>query len=268
VLRHPLAVSLTRATANSGATAAPPTRNASRAATRGRALVELNQVTVRAGNKRLLEEVSWTIRPGERWLFIGHNGAGKTTLLSLLQGDHPQAHSVDFRLFGHRLGATHTLWQARRRIGWMSPELLLHHPPGWTVFDVVCGGFANALGLHHRPSAHQRRRVREWLKQLGLASRATDPLGALPVGEQRLALLARAVVKRPRLLLLDEPCQGLDATQRDRLLHAVDVLAHDPRLALVFVTHHPDERPRCITHRLALRAGRVVEAGPLRGRRS
>jgi molybdate transport system ATP-binding protein len=229
----------------------------------GRVLVELNNVTIRAKGKRLLDRVTWTIRAGERWLFVGHNGAGKTTLLSLLQGDHPQAYSEDLKLFGKSVSATHTLWQARQRIGWMSPELLLHHPPNWTVLDVVCSGFANSIGLHHRPTRHQRRLALRWMNKLGFTPLADEPLGALCLGDQRLVLLARAAVKRPRLLLLDEPCQGLDAAQRDRLLGIVDGLARDTALAVVFVTHHPDERPSCITHRLSLRAGRIVEAEPI-----
>src|ERR1019366_8811940 len=173
------------------------------------------------------------------------NGAGKTTLLNLIQGDHPQAYSQNIRLFGQSTESTQTLWQARQQLGWMSPELHQHYPSHWPILDVVVSGFFNTIGLYQTGTRRQRALALQWLHDLGLGRQAQAVLSDLPFGDQRLVLLARAAVKQPRLLILDEPCQGLDAVQRWKLLAAVDRVVAQADTSLLFVTHHPGERPRC-----------------------
>lgn len=225
-------------------------------------LVELRDVSVVAGRKRILWRLTWTIRRGEQWALFGPNGAGKTTLLNLIQGDHPQAYAQDLRLFGRASDSTQAVWEARRQIGWLSPELHFHYPPDWPVLDVVCSGYFNSLGLFESCSRRQRAAARRWLTELNLAGESQRCFGELSFGRQRLVLLARAVVKRPRLLILDEACQGLDAPQRRAVLAAVDHLVAQTGASLIFTTHHAGERPRCITRVLRLKAGRVVRGGP------
>jgi molybdate transport system ATP-binding protein len=221
------------------------------------ALVELNHVTVRLGNQRILDDVTWTMRRGEHWALLGPNGSGKTTLLSLIQGDNPQAYALDLRLFGRKPETTQTLWQMRRRIGWLSPELHLHYPAGWLCLDVVCSGFFNTAGLYEPCGSRQRAAARNWLRRFGLAGQAKKAFGELSLGDQRLVLLARAMVKKPKLLVLDEPCQGLDAAHRLSILGTVDKVIRQTRAGLLFVTHHAREMPACITHLLKLKSGRV-----------
>ena len=230
----------------------------------GEPLVELCHVTVTGARRRILHDLTWTLREGECWALLGPNGAGKTTLLNLIQGDHPQAYAQDIRLFRRRTDSTQALWRARQHIGWMSPELHQHYPAGWEIADVVCSGFFNSVGLHQSCSRHQRATVRQWLLDLGLAKHARTPFGELSFGQQRLVLLARAAVKQPRLLILDEPCQGLDTAQRRTLLGAVDRVVTQTGASLILVSHHEDELPRCITHVLRLAAGCIREAGPKR----
>jgi molybdate transport system ATP-binding protein len=222
--------------------------------------VRMSDVTIRYGARPILSRVSWTLRNGERWALLGPNGSGKTTLLSLIQGDNPQAYSNDIRLFGIAPDSTSALWRARRLIGRLSPELHLHYPLGWTCLDVVCSGFDDAMGLHQPVSPPRRRQARSWLRRLGFAGREAAPLEELSLAEQRLVLLARAFVKRPRLLILDEPCQSLDRGHRRRVLETIDELVRETGASLVFVTHHRRELPACITHVLRLRAGCVVQA--------
>jgi molybdate transport system ATP-binding protein len=222
-------------------------------------LVEFHNVTVTSGRKDILREVTWTLRDGECWALFGPNGAGKTTLLNLIQGDHPQVYAQNIRLFGQNTESTQALWQMRQRLGWMSPELHQHYPGEWETGAVVCSGFFNTVGLYEACSRAQRKAARQWLLDLGLAAHAKEPFGELPFGQQRLVLLARAAVNCPRLLILDEPCQGLDAKQRRTLLAVVDRVVTQTGASLIFVTHHAKEIPRCITHVLKLKRGRICE---------
>jgi molybdate transport system ATP-binding protein len=152
---------------------------------------------------------------------------------------------------------TATLWRLRRKIGWLSPELHLHYPAGWACLDVVCSGFFNQIGLYEPCTSRQRAAARGWLRRLGLAHRAEQSFWELSLGDQRLVLLARAVVKKPKLLILDEPCQGLDLAHRRSLLAAVDRLIRQTRAGLIFVTHHAREMPACVSHVLELKSGRI-----------
>ena len=225
-------------------------------------LIELNHATIQPGRNRILDDVSWTMRRGEHWALLGPNGSGKTTLLSLIQGDHPQAYAQDIRWFGARLHSTATLWRTRRKIGWVSPELQLHYPPGWSVLQVVCSGFFDSVGLFQSCTRRQRASALAWLREFGLDARADHPFSELPLGDQRLVLLARAVVKKPKLLILDEPCQGLDAAHRHTVLTELDRLVARTGAGLIFVTHHAREMPACITHVLQLKRGCVEQCRP------
>ena len=258
VLQHPLARELKPASASPHhrrSSSKTPARKATSVP-----LVELNHVTVRLGHQRILDDVTWTMRRGEHWALFGPNGSGKTTLLSLIQGDNPQAYALDLRLFGRKPETTQTLWHLRRRIGWLSPELHLHYPPGWSCLDVVCSGFFNTVGLYEPCTSRQRAAARHWLRRFGLADRPKKSFGELSLGDQRLVLLARAMVKKPKLLVLDEPCQGLDAAHRRSILATVDRLIGQTRAGLIFVTHHAKEMPACITHVLKLKSGRIQQS--------
>jgi len=274
VLKHPLARELAASLSFLGA--AKRSEAGSSAQTRenpSAPLVELSHVTVRLGNQRILDDITWAMRPGENWALVGPNGSGKSTLLSLIQGDNPQAYALDIRLFGRKPESTQTHWRLRRRIGWLSPELHLHYPEGWSCLNVVCSGFFNTVGLYEPCASRQRAAARNWLRRFGLARHAASSFGELSLGDQRLVLLARAMVKKPKLLVLDEPCQGLDAAHRQTILATVDKVIRQTRACLIFVTHHANEMPACITDVLALKHGRIhnrrkkrVAGGRRRGR--
>ena len=226
----------------------------------GEAIVDLREVTVRYGSVIALDRVTVRIAAGERWSITGPNGAGKTTLLSLILADHPQAYANHVEVFGRRRGAGESIWEVKARIGWVSPELHAHHPQHVRALDVVGSGFFASIGLHGPLGREQEARARALLESFVPGS-AGRMLGELSHGTQRLVLLARALVSDPPLLVLDEPCHGLDAAARLRVLEAIDT-ALGERTALVFVTHHPDELPSSISHVLELRAGRVLRSGP------
>jgi len=232
--------------------------------------VRLRNVTVRYGRTVILRDLNWTIRAGESWALLGPNGSGKTTLLSLILGDNPQVYTNDIVVFGRPRGTGESVWEIKRHIGWVSPDLHLHFNDSATCFEVVASGFHDTMGLFHPVSARQRTAARRWLARFQLLACARQPLFSLSAGLQRMVLLARALVKRPRLLILDEPCQGLDAAHRDLFVRAVDALIRARAATVIYVTHRPAEIPPSIQRVLRLPAGRAGRAGirpPLRAHR-
>jgi molybdate transport system ATP-binding protein len=215
-------------------------------------LVRLRNVTVRYGDTVILRDINWTVRAGESWALLGPNGSGKTTLLSLILGDNPQVYTNDIVLFGRPRGSGESVWDIKRHIGWVSPELHLHFNASATCFEVVASGFHDTVGLFQPPTARQRTAARRCLARFQLLAYAGRPLFSLSAGLQRMVLLARALVKQPRLLILDEPCQGLDSAHRDSFLRAVDALIRARAVTAIYVTHRPDEIPPAITRVLRL----------------
>ncbi|HTX80531.1 MAG TPA: ATP-binding cassette domain-containing protein [Streptosporangiaceae bacterium] len=208
----------------------------------------------------LLDEVSVTIRAGEHWALLGPNGAGKSTLLQIMATyAYPTRGNVD--VLGHRLGRVN-VFTLRPRIGHVSP----HHrvDPQRTVREVVLTGVTGTIQLVQRrdTSAAELARASVLMELMGLAGRTDTPWQVLSQGERSRALIARALMAQPQLLLLDEPAAGLDVAGREQLLASVDELRQrQPGLATVLVTHHLEELPASTTHALLLRGGRMLAAG-------
>ena len=237
---------------------AVPAGKARDRATKAQTLVQMRNVSVSYAGVQILDRVDWSVRAGENWALLGSNGAGKTTLLSLILGDNPQAYANDVTLFGVRRGSGESIWDIKKRIGWVAPELHLYYPKNVPCLEVVCSGFYDVTGPCRRCSSQQRETAREWLQRLGMLRVGELEFGALSEGEQRLILIARALVKGPELLVFDEPCQGLDAANRDQVLRLVDAIGEHAASNLIYVSHHRDALPGIITHELRLEAGRVV----------
>ena len=219
-------------------------------------VIHLSDVTVTHAGHTILDRVSWSVRAGERWAVLGPNGSGKTTLLSLLCGDHPQAYSNDVRLFGRRRGTGETIWDVKRNVGLLSPEFHLYFTEPLTATRAAATGFFDALT--DRPTTEEQDRVVAGLfGDFGISHLAKRQFKTLSTGEQRLVLLARALVKRPPLLILDEPFQGMDADSTARCRDWLD-RELSPSQTLLFVTHEPAELPRSVTRTLRLDRGRVV----------
>jgi molybdate transport system ATP-binding protein len=229
-----------------------------------KALVSMENVNVSYNGTKVLRQVSWTVRENEQWALLGPNGAGKTTLLSLILADNPQAYANDITLFGRRRGSGESIWEIKQHIGWVAPELHLYYPRGATCLDVVCSGWFDSVGLYRQSSSDQREAAVSWLQRFGLAKCAEKAFAQVSEGEQRLVLIARALVKSPTLIVLDEPCQGLDAGNRDRVLQAIDGIGSRPNTSMIYVTHRADELPQSITHMLRLNEGQVVSQAPIR----
>lgn len=237
-------------------TVTPSGGRAGRPATRSRppgdCLVRFNNLTLRYGERLVLDRLNWTIRAGESWALVGPNGSGKTTLLSLIAGDNPQAYAHDVEVFGRRRGTGESIWDLKRQIGWISPELQLHFDTEISCFDAVGSGFHETTGLYEPLHPRQRQAARACLREFGLGDRGGQALASLSPGWQRIVLLARAAVKRPKLLIADEPCQGLDARHRRMVISALDRLIRTTRVSVIVATHRPDELPRAVKHVLRL----------------
>jgi molybdate transport system ATP-binding protein len=214
-------------------------------------LVKLEDVTVRYGERLILDRLSWEVRPGERWALLGPNGAGKSTVISLLNGDNPQAYSQKITLFDRRRGTGESIWDLKRRIGYVSPELLQYFPGQPTCLQAVASGFGDTLALG-RPTPGQLATAQAWLAVLHLADFATQPLRQAPASVQRLCLVARALVKNPPLLLLDEPGQGLDAAQQPYFKAVLETICAVSPVALVYVSHYAADIPASVTRVLEL----------------
>ncbi len=211
-------------------------------------LVEMRGTSVHYGDQTIFRGLNWTMRSGENWLILGPNGAGKTTLLKLIAGDHAQTYANDIRLFGRPRGSGETIWEIKNRIGLVSSEFQIRYRKPISALDTVISGFFDSVGLYRRAEPGQIAAARRWLAVLGMADKAGTPVTHLSYGEQRLILIARSMVKNPELLILDEPCQGLDVANRDRVLTLADRIGGQTATNLLFVTHHPDEAPDCISH--------------------
>jgi molybdate transport system ATP-binding protein len=219
-------------------------------------IIELTNVNVSYGDKAILRDVSWTVRKGERWALLGPNGSGKTTLLSLIGGDHPQAYANEVRLFGRRRGTGESIWDIKRQLGMVSPELHLYFSMPLNVTQVITTGFFDVL-VPRQTTPEQDAQVQQLLAEFDFTAHALRPFARLSTGEQRFVLVLRALVKQPPLLFLDEPFQGLDRVMIERLKKWLDTCL-TPEQTLIFVTHYEGEIPTCVTRRLLLNLGTVI----------
>lgn len=213
--------------------------------------IMLNDGVVSYNDRPILHHLSWRVNPGEHWQIVGPNGAGKSTLLSLITGDHPQGYSNDLTLFGRRRGSGETIWDIKKHIGYVSSSLHLDYRVSTTVRNVILSGYFDSIGIYQAVSDKQRKLAQQWLDIAGFNAKTADaPFHSLSWGQQRLALIVRALVKHPTLLILDEPLQGLDPLNRQLIRRFVDVLIGEGETQLLFVSHHASDAPSCITHRL------------------
>ncbi len=215
-------------------------------------LVAMKNVTVRYGEITVLDGLNWVMRTGENWAVVGPNGSGKTTLLDLINGDNPQAYANEIYLFGNRKGSGETIWEMKSHIGTVSARLQLQYRKGISTFEVVASGLFDSIGVYRAINPDECDRIRHWMERLDLGDLANRVFNQLSYGERRMVLIARAMVKSPRLLILDEPCEGLDEDHRRRVLKLINDIGSKTGTHLIFVTHYPHEIPPCITHTLSL----------------
>jgi molybdate transport system ATP-binding protein len=220
------------------------------------AIIKMENVSIRYGERNVIENFNWQVKKGEKWLLKGANGVGKSSLLNLITGDHPQAYSNGIWLFGKKRGSGESIWDIKKKTGYVSVELQACYDKTIFCFDAIASGFFDTIGLYKKLTSVQHNKVIEWLDALQLTSEDFyKPLYKFSNGVQRLIMLARALVKDPPLLILDEPCQGLDFAQRDWFLSFLNTHSGEGK-TLIYVTHAEEEVPEIIEKVLELKAGR------------
>ena len=215
-------------------------------------VVELRDATIGYGSRTIFEHLDWSVRSGEGWNVTGRNGSGKSTLLSLVCADNPRAYALDLTLFDRRRGTGESIWDIKRHIGYLSPEMHRAFADDVAAVDVVASGLFDAVGGGRRITEELRATARPWMAALGAEALADRSFVRLSSGEQRLVLLARAFVKDPDLLILDEPFQGLDPAVRTRAKSVVEAFCRRENKTLLFVTHYPELLPATINRTLHL----------------
>lgn len=213
-------------------------------------IVHLDKVNIGYGNRRILKDLEWTIKKGEKWALSGENGAGKSTLLSLICADNPQSYTCDITLFGKKRGTGESIWDIKKHIGYVSPEMFRSYLKNLPVIEIVASGLFDTVGLYRRPKPEQLAICEWWLDIFGIADLKERNFLQLSSGEQRLVLLARAFVKDPDLLILDEPLHGLDNYQCRLVKDIIEAFCHRKDKTLIMVTHYQEELPISITHSL------------------
>lgn len=208
---------------------------------------ELRHCDVRYGSTVILHDVSWTVAAGERWALLGENGSGKSTLLSLVYADNPQGYSNDISIFDRRRGRGESIWDIKRRIGYISPEMHLYFNNGEDTLTVVASGLHDNVGCFRRITPEMGSLAQQWLDALGIGHTARRIFRTLSSGEQRMALLARTFIKNAPLLILDEPLHGLDMMQKRLVAAAIARMLRSENRTIIYVTHYEAEIPPEIT---------------------
>ena len=217
-------------------------------------LVQMTNVNVSWSENHVLRDLNWTVNKGEHWLIQGPNGSGKTTLLELITGDNMQVFCNDVKLFGTKRGSGETIWDIKKRLGIVSYRLHVEYRMlgGTSLQNVIISGFRDSIGLYEAAKDSEIALAKKWLALRGFAGRENESFGNLSYGEQRAILILRSAVKSPELLILDEPCHGLDENFRAKILHLMELIGEGSTTTMLHVTHDPTEILPCEKHVLQL----------------
>jgi len=216
--------------------------------------VRMEKVTVVHGGREIISNLDWVVEQGENWKISGPNGCGKSTLVNLVTGDHPQCYSNEVTVMGMKRGSGESIWDVKSYVGIVSPSLHQQHRVGTTALGVVASGFFDSVGIYQEVPRELLKAAECWLDLVGMTAWKDQIFRSLSYGQQRLLLVARALVKQPPLLILDEPCQGLDGMNRALVLEVIDRIVERGLTQILYITHEPEDRLRCLTHELRYEA--------------
>ena len=236
----------------STATVLPPPRARAWQVPHDQPLIDMAGVSVSYNDVAVLTDIHWRFDWHQHCCISGPNGAGKSTLLSLIYGDNHKGYGQPLTLFGRRRGSGESVWEIKEKFGLVSTQLQLNHTDRTRVIEVIASGLYDSIGLYRECSGQDRDLALQWLTAMELETVAHKPFNQLSFGQQRLALVARAMVKSPLILILDEPCIGLDAAHRQQILALIDQIAQRGETHILYVSHTAGEQPSCITQQLTL----------------
>lgn len=203
-------------------------------------LIRMHEVSVSYDEKNILQKINWEVKKNEFWKLSGPNGSGKTTILSMVYGDNPKAYGTELYIFGNRKGTGETVWEIKEKIGYFSPSLTEMFQKRNSVLEMIISGLYDSIGLYQKPSARERYIGREWLKVIGLENREKEIFLELSHAEKRMVLIARAMIKHPPLLILDEPSTGLDDAGVRKLTGLINQIAKESNTAIIYVSHRAE----------------------------
>lgn len=212
----------------------------------------MEKVCIKYGARTILKDLDWEVKCGEKWSLSGPNGAGKSTLLSLVYADNPQSYANTLYLFDRKRGSGESIWEIKKRIGYVSPEMHLYYMENVPAIQIVGSGYFDSVGLFRKCNAEQEEGALKWMKIFGIDNLKDRSFMTLSSGEQRLALLARAFVKDPDLIILDEPLHGLDISNKKLAASVIESFCSRPGKTLIYVTHYPNELPECVDRHFRL----------------
>lgn len=204
-------------------------------------LVKLDNVTIQYEGRTIIKNINWEIKKGEFWQLMGPNGAGKTTILSMIIGDNPKAFGQNITLFGQLKGSGEAVWDIKKMIGYFTPSMINLFARNTSLEHMIVSGLFDSIGLYNLPSERHLRLANEWLKILNLKHLAKRPFYRLSVGQQRLAMIARAMIKHPPLLILDEPIAGLDDDNALIICNLINKIALESKTSILYVSHRKEE---------------------------
>jgi molybdate transport system ATP-binding protein len=220
--------------------------------------VRFRNATVQYDGEKVVKDISWDIKKGEKWALLGANGSGKSSILSLITADNPQGYRNDYDLFDRKRGSGESIWDIKKRIGFVSPELHLYANEYNEVWSVIASGLFDSTELYRSLTITEMKTVNTYIKLFGLQKIKNKLLHQISTGQQRLVFLARALVKNPALLILDEPCQGLDYAHMIYFRELVNELVVSLDKTLIYVTHYEEEIPACVNQIFRLDKGKRV----------
>ncbi|NGP44255.1 ABC transporter ATP-binding protein [Bacillaceae bacterium SIJ1] len=223
------------------------------------AIFHLEDVHWKREGRPILQNINWSVEKGEKWVVFGKNGSGKTALLNIISGNmFPSSGHID--VFGETFGS-YPLWEIRKRVGWVSTALQERLRKHDSVLNTVISGKFASIGIYEEIYEEDRAKAKEILRTLKMESFADHPYVTLSQGEKQRILLARALMADPELLILDEPCTGLDLPSREGLLQSIEDMARAREITIIYVTHHTEEVLPLFNKTLLLRNGMVMEKG-------
>lgn len=200
-------------------------------------LIKMNDLSVSYDERPIIDSLSWTIKQGEFWHLIGPNGSGKSTLLSLISGENPKGYGQDLEIFGRKKGSGESVWEIKKRIGFFNTAMTDLFSRNSTLEEMILSGFFDSIGLYRQPTTLQKKIAADWLETIEMTHLKKKIFNRLSIGQQRIALIARAVIKHPPLLILDEPLEGLDDHNVSLVIQLINTIKKETNISILFVSH-------------------------------